>query len=88
MFWVYVLLSLKDQGLYIGQTGDLDLRLRDHKYGKVKLTKSRRPLKLVYWEQVESREEALIKEKEWKSTGGRRRLRGIIENRLDKNIKE
>jgi predicted GIY-YIG superfamily endonuclease len=45
-------------------------------------------LKLIYWEVVETREDALVKEKEWKSASGRRRLKRIIENLVNKNIKE
>ncbi|GAB4369594.1 MAG: hypothetical protein Kow0042_11430 [Calditrichia bacterium] len=59
---VYVLLSEKDGGLYIGQTADLDARLKEHHWGKVKSTRGRRPLKLVYQERVPDRERALERE--------------------------
>ena len=88
MFFVYVLQSQKDGDFYIGQTMDINSRLKAHQAGKVKSTKSRRPLILVYWEQVETRMEALIKEKEWKSASGRRRLKRIIGDLVDKKIKD
>ncbi len=50
MFYTYVLRSIKDQKLYIGFTPDLKKRLIDHQKGKVDSTKSRSPLKLIYYE--------------------------------------
>ncbi len=50
MHYVYVLLSLKDEKFYIGLTGDLQRRLKEHNTGKNISTKSRLPLKLLYYE--------------------------------------
>jgi len=50
MFYVYVLLSLKDGKFYIGYTEDLKRRLKEHNSGKNISTKSRLPLKLIYYE--------------------------------------
>lgn len=47
MFYVYILKSLKDGNLYIGQTNNIERRLRSHFYGKVLSTRDRRPLKVV-----------------------------------------
>ncbi len=77
-YYVYVLYSLKDGGIYIGQTGDLFSRYREHQRGKVKSTRSRRPLVLVHWEEVNSREAALEKEREWKTSAGRRKIKRLI----------
>ncbi|MEK6570515.1 MAG: GIY-YIG nuclease family protein, partial [Bacteroidota bacterium] len=49
-FYVYVLRSLKDGKLYIGQTNNLQERLLRHNHGRVKSTKGRRPLQLIYFE--------------------------------------
>ena len=82
IYYVYVLRSLKYRNLYIGQTKNIDSRLRAHNGGKVRFTKSRRPLKLVYWEKVNTREETLKKELQWKTTSGRSYLKKKI--KLDK----
>ena len=82
MYYVYVLYSLRDHGMYIGQTGRLIQRVKQHQLGKVKSTMSRRPLVLIYWEEVVSREEALEREGEWKTCSGRRGLRKKLESRL------
>ena len=50
MYYVYVLLSQKDGKLYTGLTNDRERRLKEHRLGKVISTKSRRPLRLIYYE--------------------------------------
>jgi putative endonuclease len=50
MLYVYVLKSLKDDGLYIGCTKDLRTRMNEHASGSVESTGNRLPVKLVYYE--------------------------------------
>ena len=50
MFTVYVLQSLKDKRTYVGCTHNLENRIKEHNYGEVQSTKSRRPFKLIYKE--------------------------------------
>ncbi|MGH7599943.1 MAG: GIY-YIG nuclease family protein [bacterium] len=54
MAFVYILESLKDGKLYTGSTVDLVRRLKQHRAGKVRATKSRLPIRLVYFERLES----------------------------------
>jgi len=62
-FYVYVLQSLKDFSFYIGQCDDLDKRMSKHFEGFSKYTASKRPLRLVYFEVLNSRSEAIKREK-------------------------
>jgi len=78
MYYVYVLHSWKDGGMYIGQTKQLIERVKQHQSGKVTSTRGRRPFSLVYWEIVKTRGEALNRELELKSNKGRRYLRRKI----------
>jgi predicted GIY-YIG superfamily endonuclease len=48
MYYVYVLKSLVDGGLYIGCTVDLKNRIRSHANGSVESTRKRLPLELIY----------------------------------------
>ena len=82
MYYVYVLYSLKDGGIYIGQTNHLIQRIKQHQFGKVTSTRPRRPFVLFYCEEVSTRAEALKLELELKSSKGRRFLRERIKNRL------
>lgn len=53
----------KDGSLYTGWTTDLKKRISAHNAGKgAKYTKSRRPVKLVYSEEFETKEEAMRRE--------------------------
>ena len=74
MFHVYVLRSLKDGHLYIGSTSNLRERLKSHRKGKVRSTKGRRPLELVYYEAYETKTEARKREIFLKTGKGRELL--------------
>ncbi|MDQ5938583.1 MAG: putative endonuclease [Patescibacteria group bacterium] len=75
MFTVYVLKSVKDGNLYIGCTANLENRLRYHNAGHVKSTKSRIPMKLVYFEYYNDKYLAYAKEKFYKTAKGKKELR-------------
>ena len=78
MFHVYVLLSLKDEKFYIGFTGDLKRRLREHNAGKNKSTKPRLPLKLIYYESHLSKIDAMRRECYFKTTKGKSTLNQML----------
>lgn len=62
MNFVYML-QCADGSFYTGWTTNLQNRLRVHGTGKgAKYTRSRLPVKLVYWETAENRSEALRRE--------------------------
>lgn len=80
MHYVYILKSLKDSKLYVGATPDLVKRLKMHNDQKNFSTKSRAPLKLIYYEAYLSREDAFKREKSFKQYGqGLRRLKERLE---------
>ena len=74
-YTVYILKSLKDNGYYYGMTSDIVTRMKSHNSGKVRSTKNRRSLEMLYSEQFESKTEALKREKFFKSIGGYNWLR-------------
>ncbi|MDA8611294.1 GIY-YIG nuclease family protein [Candidatus Pacebacteria bacterium] len=55
MFYVYILLSEKDNKTYVGYTNNLRNRLRRHNSGQVKSTSARRPLKFIYTESFDTK---------------------------------
>lgn len=62
MQYVYMLLC-RDGTLYTGWTTHLEKRVAVHNQGKgAKYTKSRLPVKLVYWEAYSEKSEALRRE--------------------------
>ena len=62
MNYTYVV-RCSDGTYYTGWTNDLDKRIRAHNEGKgAKYTRSRGPVELVYYEEFESKEEAMSRE--------------------------
>jgi putative endonuclease len=74
MFYVYVLQSENDQGLYIGFSTDLRRRFREHQTGVAAATAHRGPWQLIYYEAYQEEADAVGRERYLKSGGGRRFL--------------
>jgi putative endonuclease len=72
MYTVYILYSNQFDKIYIGYTGNLSERLLSHnELAKKGWTIKYRPWALVYSEEFETKEEAMIREKQLKSGKGR-----------------
>jgi putative endonuclease len=74
-YWVYAIESEISGRIYIGQTSDLDDRLKRHNSGEVYSTKAQRPWILVVYEEYSSRSQAMWKESELKKSKGKRFLK-------------
>lgn len=62
MNYTYIL-RCKDGTLYTGWTNNLEKRIKDHNNGNgAKYTKPRRPVELVYYEEFQTKEEAMRRE--------------------------
>jgi restriction endonuclease S subunit/predicted GIY-YIG superfamily endonuclease len=67
-FYTYAILC-DDDSIYIGHTDNIGRRWRDHRDGKgADWTKEHKPIKIVHYEEYDSREEAADREK-WLKTG-------------------
>ena len=77
-FFVY-LLRCSDNTLYCGWTTDLKRRLAAHNSGKrgAKYTRTRRPVELVYFEELENKSSAMKREYEIKQLSRAEKLRLI-----------
>lgn len=80
IYYVYVLLSEKDNLFYTGYTSDLKNRLELHNAGKVFSTKNRTPLRLIYYEGCLNQQDATRREKYLKSGNGKIYLRNRLSN--------
>lgn len=83
MYYVYVLLSLKDKNFYIGFSEDVKKRLTDHNAGRNTSTKSRRPLELIYYEAHLSKDDACRREAYFKTTKGKSTLKQMLRTTLE-----
>jgi putative endonuclease len=77
MFYVYAISSLKHKYIYVGLTQDIEVRVKRHNDGRERTTKFYRPYELVYSEVCETRVEARLREKYWKSGAGKEKLKAI-----------
>lgn len=85
-FWyAYVLQSAKDGCFYIGSTNNIKRRIAEHQQGKNISTAKRLPVELIYFEGHRSKEDAIRREKYFKTTKGKVTLRQILRAYLDRN---
>jgi len=82
MFYTYVLQSKKDSKMYTGFTKNLKQRFEQHNKGLVESTKQRRPLSLIYYEACINQQDAINREKYFKTYHGKmfikRRLKSYL----------
>jgi predicted GIY-YIG superfamily endonuclease len=74
MFWLYVL-ECRDGMLYVGHTDNLDERMSQHDAGTAdSYTTRKRPLRLLFAQEFESRYEALSMERKIKGWSRAKKL--------------
>jgi putative endonuclease len=84
MWYTYCIISIKNNRLYIGYTGDLRRRITEHnsKKGGV-YTSHNAPFKLIYYEAFLNKKEANQQEKFYKSGYGKEVLKNKIAETLN-----
>lgn len=70
--YYFYILQCSDDTHYYGHTNNLEGRLIYHNRGYVRSTKSKRPLKLVYFEECNTRSQAFGREMKFKNGKTRR----------------
>ena len=68
---VYLIQSLKNSSVYVGNTNDLDDRIKRHNQGRSAATKDRRPWKLSCYFVFEDKQKAYDFERYLKTGSGR-----------------
>ena len=81
MYYVYVIVSDKGER-YIGYTGDLKRRIKEHNEGKNASTKGRK-WKLVYYEAYLNKEDAIERERKLKQRG---KSKQVLYERINRSI--
>ena len=85
-YYVYILLSKKDNRFYTGYTSNLKKRLEEHNTGLSLSTKSRVPFSLIYFEGCVNRKDAMKREKYLKTTYGKRYVKNRLKKYFEDNI--
>ncbi len=83
MYYLYILLNEAKTRTYTGVSDDINKRLKEHNDGRVTSSRPHRPYKIIHTESFATSIEARQKEKFYKSTTGRRRLRDILLHKSD-----
>ena len=80
MFKVYALYNKKSERIYIGQTSNIEERLKEHnkKRGNHFTSKMSGTWVIIYEENVNNRTEAILREKQLKSFRGREFIKQYI----------
>ena len=87
MFYVYILKSIKYPKTYVGMTNNIERRLFEHNAGQGNYTEKYKPWVVIYNEEHNTLEQARTREKFFKSTTGRRKLKAIYSGaRLDEDV--
>ncbi len=79
MYHLYILLNEAKTRTYTGVSIDVNKRLEDHNAGRVQSSRPHRPYNVLHIESFVTLSEARQREKFYKSTTGRRRLREMID---------
>jgi putative endonuclease len=85
-YFVYLLWSIRSKRTYVGQTDDIDNRLKRHNAGYIRSTKAYRPWILVHKELYSTRSDAMKRETWLKSPTGRKSIVKIIGKWQEKGL--
>ena len=81
MFYLYILRNDKKDRYYIGSTGNLVRRHKEHLRGKTRTTRVLETYTLAYTEVYKTEEEARERERLLKSYKSKKYIKWLIENR-------
>ncbi len=81
MYFVYLLQSEEDKRTYVGCTKNFENRLKLHNSGQVKATRNRRPLQMLFVEELKTEPEAKARERWWKNGSGRNKLKTLFNDK-------
>ena len=78
MYYVYIIEAVETKKYYIGQTENIDGRVKKHNQGRNLSTKAYIPWQLKWWKAYETRSDAIKIEKKLKRIKNRIRLEKFI----------
>ncbi len=86
-YWVYILVSMNGNAMYIGVTNNLENRIHEHRAGKGSaFAKRYRAAKVVYAEEYDNPGDAIAREKQLK--GWRRERKNELVRRFNPQFRE
>lgn len=82
MIFVYAIYSLENNRIYVGQTENIEKRLKEHNSGQTRSTKPYIPWELFYQEHCENRADARLREIYLKHGIGKDKLKLLLQNKI------
>ena len=82
MYYVYVLWSNRQKEFYIGYTGNLERRLKEHESGQCHTTARMDSPKLIFYEAFTLGQEAERRESYFKTSKGKKVLRLMLQESM------
>jgi putative endonuclease len=79
-YYTYILFSGKLNKFYVGSTNDLQLRFQEHNRGKTPFSKLGMPWQLKYYQEFNSRSQAVQREMEIKRKKDRKYIQRLIDS--------
>ncbi|HEO64138.1 MAG TPA: GIY-YIG nuclease family protein [Candidatus Omnitrophica bacterium] len=87
MYYFYIL-KASNNTRYYGHTNNLSRRTYEHAKGQVPSTRKKRPLKLIYYEELNTRSETFKREMQFKNGKTRKEtIEKLIDNFPKTNVK-
>ncbi len=83
MYKIYWLINEQKNKTYIGYTRNLKERIKKHRNRQVKSTENFNNFSFFLIEKIKTLKEARKREKYWKSSAGRKKLKRYFENKLN-----
>jgi len=77
-YYVYILRSERDGGIWIGHTENLALALAEHEAGAKRDTKYRLPVQLIHKELAKSFKQVKMRERYWLGLEGQKEIESMI----------
>ena len=81
-YYFYIIQSKRNNKLYLGNTTDLEKRIREHNKGNNIATKPNTPYKLIFYSVFINKEDAKNCEKYFKTTSGWKRINKMLKKTL------
>ncbi len=81
-YYVYILLSIKDNKFYTEYAKNLKVRFDEHCRGQVISTKDRRPLELIYYRACLDEKDAIRRENYLKTYHGKKFIKKRVKSYL------
>lgn len=77
-YYVYILHSSRDGGIFIDHTDDMALEMARHEAGEIRFTKYRRPMKLVHKKVAKSFNQVKMQKQYWNSREGQKEIEAWV----------